>query len=189
MVSETQSPPLHNSQNTKDINSPHHLLFFHPNDHLGLLLISKKLLGSENYITWRRSMLIAMSAKNKLKLINGEYEEQDPSSELRAYWERANDMILNTISKQIGNNLTFINSAYALWNKLHEHYSQLDGHRIYQLVNEIMDLNSLIVQLRTVNMVVGESSSNAEQGSSQTTLLEPLPIPDESHVYAKMDQL
>ncbi|GJT63800.1 cysteine-rich receptor-like protein kinase 8 [Tanacetum coccineum] len=144
MVIETQSPPSQSSQNTEDINSPHHPLFFHPNDHPGLLLISKKLLGSENYGTLRRSLLIALSAKNKLKLINGEYEEPDPNSELRAYWERANDMliswILNTVSEQIGNNLTFINSAYALWNELHEHYSQLDGHRIYQLANEIVDL-------------------------------------------------
>ncbi|GJU81692.1 cysteine-rich receptor-like protein kinase 8 [Tanacetum coccineum] len=103
-----------------DINSPHHPLYFHPNDHPGLLLIFKRLLGSENYNTWKRSMLIALSAKNKLKLVKGEYEEPDSSSELRAYWERANDMliswILNTVSEQI------------------------DGHRIYQLANEIVDL-------------------------------------------------
>nr|GEW21672.1 cysteine-rich RLK (receptor-like protein kinase) 8 [Tanacetum cinerariifolium] len=147
MVIETQSPLSQNSQNLqniKDINSPHHPLFFHPNDHPGLLLISKKLLGSENYGTWRRSLLIALSAKNKLKLISGEYEETYPNSEFRAYWKRANDMliswILNTVSEQICNNLTFINSAYALWNELYEHYSQLDGHRIYQLANEIVDL-------------------------------------------------
>ncbi|GJW60049.1 cysteine-rich receptor-like protein kinase 8 [Tanacetum coccineum] len=98
-----------------DINSHHHPLYFHPNDHLGLLLISKQILRSENYSTWRRT-----------------------------YWERANDMliswILNTVSEHIGNNLTFINSAHALWNELHEHFSQLDGHRIYQLTNEIVDL-------------------------------------------------
>ncbi|GKA77185.1 ribonuclease H-like domain-containing protein [Tanacetum coccineum] len=58
-----------------DINSPHHPLYFHPNDHPGLLLIVKKLNGSDNYGTWKRSMLIALSAKNKLKLINGEYDE------------------------------------------------------------------------------------------------------------------
>ncbi|GJS54375.1 cysteine-rich receptor-like protein kinase 8 [Tanacetum coccineum] len=124
-----------------DINSPHHPLYFHPNDHPGLLLISKRLFGSENYSTWKRSMLIVLSAKNKLKLVNRKYEEPDSSSELRAYWERANDMliswILNTVSEQIGNNLTFVNSASTLWNELSEHYSQLDGHRIYQLANEI----------------------------------------------------
>ncbi|GJU17601.1 cysteine-rich receptor-like protein kinase 8 [Tanacetum coccineum] len=127
-----------------DINSPHHPLYFHPNDHPGLLLIAKKLNGSDNYGTWKRSMLIALSAKNKLKLINGEYDEPPIDSPLRAYWERANDMliswILNTVSEQIGNHLTFVNSACALWSELQEHYSQLDGHRIYQLANEIVEL-------------------------------------------------
>ncbi|GJX94469.1 cysteine-rich receptor-like protein kinase 8 [Tanacetum coccineum] len=86
----------------------------------GLLLIAKKLNGSDNYGTWKRSMLIALSAKNKLKLINEEYEEPSVTSSLRAYWERANDMliswILNTVSEQI------------------------DGHRIYQIANEIVEL-------------------------------------------------
>ncbi|GJT63799.1 cysteine-rich receptor-like protein kinase 8 [Tanacetum coccineum] len=42
---------------------------------------------------------------------------------------------------------------------------------------------------RTVNMVMGESSNSQQQESPQTTPLEPLPIPDETHVYARMDQL
>ncbi|GKB54696.1 hypothetical protein Tco_0905449 [Tanacetum coccineum] len=65
-------------------------------------------------------------------------------SELRALWERNNDMliswILNTISEQIGNNLNFINSASKLWLELQEHYAQIDGHRIYQLSNDIFQL-------------------------------------------------
>ncbi|GJW27905.1 cysteine-rich receptor-like protein kinase 8 [Tanacetum coccineum] len=122
--------------NTDDINSVHHPLYFHQNDHPGLVLISKKLTGSENYSTWRRSMMIALNARNKLKLINGEFEEPSSSSAIRSLWERANDMIiswiLNTVYDQIGNNLRFVNSATSLWNELYEHYSQLDGHRIYQ---------------------------------------------------------
>ncbi|GJU12062.1 uncharacterized mitochondrial protein-like protein [Tanacetum coccineum] len=58
--------------------------------------------------------------------------------------ERANDIIiswiLNTISEQIGDNLSFVNSATSLWNELYEHYSQLDGHRIYQVSNDIVQL-------------------------------------------------
>nr|GEZ69093.1 hypothetical protein [Tanacetum cinerariifolium] len=34
----------------------------------GMILISKKLTGSGNYSTWKRSMMIALSARNKLKL-------------------------------------------------------------------------------------------------------------------------
>ncbi|GJU47010.1 retrovirus-related pol polyprotein from transposon TNT 1-94 [Tanacetum coccineum] len=213
MMIEIQSP---SSQNTEDINLPHHPLFFHPNDHLGLLLISKKLLGSENYGTWRRSLLIATSAKNKLKLIN----------------------------------------AYALWNELHEHYSQLDGHRIYQLANEIVNLKQsdctievYYLKLKglwdemdaietpyacTCKCVCEKGKENGERQeekqrdtykhplnapialnnyrtpysasnnssyknntpnantpsiNNQSDRRKPLPIPDETHVYARMDQL
>ncbi|GKA55658.1 retrovirus-related pol polyprotein from transposon TNT 1-94 [Tanacetum coccineum] len=57
-------PPLTGSQiPTIDINSPNHPLYLHPNDHLGLILISKKLTGLENYSSWKRSMMIALMPK------------------------------------------------------------------------------------------------------------------------------
>nr|GEV39953.1 reverse transcriptase, RNA-dependent DNA polymerase [Tanacetum cinerariifolium] len=85
-------------------------------------------------------MLIALSAKNKLKLISVEYEELPITSPLRAYWERAHDMliswILNTVSEQIRNHFTFVNSASALWSELQEHYSQLDAKAYIRLIHE-----------------------------------------------------
>ena len=89
-------------------------------------------------------MLIAPSGKNKVKLVNGEYEAPSPSSDLRIHWEKANDMliswILNTVLEGIGNHLTLVDSTFGLWTELNEHYSQLDGHRIYQIANEIIEL-------------------------------------------------
>ena len=38
-------------------------------------------------------MMIALNARNKLKLINGEFEEPPGNSSIRSLWERANDMI------------------------------------------------------------------------------------------------
>lgn len=127
----------HNSPETSnnDFNSPNHPLYLHPNDHLGLVLISKKLTGSDNYSSWKRSMMIALSAKNKLRIVTGEYVEPNNYAKERVMWERKNDMIiswiLNTISDQISNSLNFITTASDLWSELHEHYAQLDGHRIF----------------------------------------------------------
>ncbi|GJY91996.1 cysteine-rich receptor-like protein kinase 8, partial [Tanacetum coccineum] len=77
--------------------------------------------GSENYSSWRRSLMIALNAKNKLKIITNDYPEPDDSP-IRALWERNNDMIiswiLNTVSDQISNNLSFVHSASALWLEL-----------------------------------------------------------------------
>lgn len=136
-----------NTGTTEDITSVNHPLYFHPKDHPGMILISKKLTGSENYSSWKRSMMIALNARNKLKLVNGEFEEPEISSPIRASWERANDMViswmLNTISEQIGNNLNFVHTAHSLWHQLQDHYSQLDNHRIYQLTNDIVHLKQL----------------------------------------------
>ena len=126
---------------SEDTNSVNHPLFLHQNDHPCLILISKKLTGFDNYSSWRRSLMIALNAKNKLKIITNEYPEPYINSSLRALWERNNDMIiswiLNTVTDRISNNLSFVHSTSALQNELQEHYSQLDGHIIYQLTNEI----------------------------------------------------
>nr|GEW75411.1 cysteine-rich RLK (receptor-like protein kinase) 8 [Tanacetum cinerariifolium] len=115
--SNTQPPPI-NPPNNDDINSVRHPLFFHHNDRPGLVLISKKLTGSDIYSSWKRSMMIALSARNKIKLINGEFEEPATDSPIRPFWERANDMviswILNTVSEQIGNDLSFVNTVVVL---------------------------------------------------------------------------
>ncbi|XP_071687858.1 uncharacterized protein [Rutidosis leptorrhynchoides] len=111
----------------EDTNSPNNPLFLHQHDHPGLILISKKLTGSENYSNWRRSMTIALNAKNKLQIVTGDYTEPSEDSRNKALWYRTNDMIiswiLNTISDQIGNSLSFVNSATALCKELQENYS------------------------------------------------------------------
>ncbi|GJW82935.1 cysteine-rich receptor-like protein kinase 8 [Tanacetum coccineum] len=79
-----------------------------------------KLTGSDNYGSWKRSMMIALNAKNKMKIIAGDYEEPAINANTRALWERTNDMIiswiLNTITQQISNSLSFVNLALSLWN-------------------------------------------------------------------------
>ncbi|GKA28154.1 cysteine-rich receptor-like protein kinase 8 [Tanacetum coccineum] len=105
MPSSQQQPPPLTREPPEDTSSPNHPLFLHQNDHPGLILISKKLLVSDNYSSWRRSMTIALNAKNKLKIITKEYPEPNSNSSLRALWERNKDMIiswiLNTVLEQI----------------------------------------------------------------------------------------
>ncbi|GJS42865.1 cysteine-rich receptor-like protein kinase 8 [Tanacetum coccineum] len=105
-ISQSQPPP---QQPQDDINSPNHPLFLHPQDHPGLVLISKKLTGSDNYGSWKRSMMIALNAKNKMKIVKGDFKKPAINANTRALWERTNDMIiswiLNTITEQISNSL------------------------------------------------------------------------------------
>ncbi|GJV17214.1 cysteine-rich receptor-like protein kinase 8 [Tanacetum coccineum] len=113
---QPQQPP---QQPRDNINSLNHPLFLHPLDHPGLVLISKKLTGSDNYGSWKRSIMIALNAKNKMKIVNVDFKELAINADIRALWERTNDMIiswiLNTIIEQISNSLSFVNSPSSLW--------------------------------------------------------------------------
>nr|GEX63817.1 cysteine-rich RLK (receptor-like protein kinase) 8 [Tanacetum cinerariifolium] len=65
--------------------TPDHPLFLLLTDHPGLVLISKKLIGSDNYSSWRRSTTIALNAKNKMKIVNGDFVEPNSTSSIRLY--------------------------------------------------------------------------------------------------------
>ncbi|KAL6331522.1 hypothetical protein AAG906_011462 [Vitis piasezkii] len=63
-------PPQHSFQSPmEDHSSPY---FLHNGDHPSLSLVSLSLAGSgSNYHSWRRSMVTALNAKNKLGFIDG----------------------------------------------------------------------------------------------------------------------
>lgn len=75
-------------ENTTDpvveFKSTMHPLYLQNIDHPGLVLISKKLTGTENFGPWKRSITIALSAKNKLGLMNGTFPRPEDDSLLRA---------------------------------------------------------------------------------------------------------
>lgn len=72
-----------------------HPLYLQNIDHLCLISISKKLTGTENYGPWKRSLTIALSAKNKLGIVNDTFSVPDATSPLKAQWDIVNDMIIS----------------------------------------------------------------------------------------------
>jgi hypothetical protein len=95
-----------------DSSSPYYL---HHGDSPGSILVSQVLQG-DNYHTWSRSMIMALTAKNKLKFIDGSLKK--PSTELEDEfhaWNRSNNMvlswILNSVSKGITTSVIYINLA------------------------------------------------------------------------------
>lgn len=111
-----------------------HPLLLHNNDQLGMVFISKKLLGSENYSSWKRSLQITLYAKNKLVIVTREYLPPSEKSPLFAHWRRVNDMvitwILNIVSDEISNRMYYMDSAFVVCNELSERFSAVSGHKI-----------------------------------------------------------
>nr|GEU72063.1 putative ribonuclease H-like domain-containing protein [Tanacetum cinerariifolium] len=127
MVEMTRTNNHNSDQNVINYITSDHPLYLYQTDHPRLILISKKLSGSNNYSSWKRSMMIALNAKNKMKMINGEFLEPSSNSIYRALWERINDMIiswiLNTVAEHIAFRV-FNNRTRIVEEKLHIRFNE-----------------------------------------------------------------
>jgi len=102
-------------------------LFLHNGDNPGNPLVSQLLTG-ENYYTLSRSMLMSLTAKNKVLFINGGLPKLDPASPEYLPWTRCNNMVLswiiNYVSKEISISIICVDTAEAMWNDLKDRFSQ-----------------------------------------------------------------
>jgi len=125
-----------------------------------LSIVSQPLTG-ENFNSWSRSMLMALSAKNKLCLIDGSLPKPSDSSTIFKAWTRCNDMVLswiiNSVSKKIAASIIYIDNAEAMWKDLNERFSQGNGPQIFQLQKSIAvitqgsnSVSSYYTQLKSV---------------------------------------
>ena len=82
VVNSTSTPPsaqhtmMPRSDATTSLQDPYsNPLCVHSADHPGITLVSEKLTGLGNFNTWRRSMLMALGARNKVVFVDGTYPE------------------------------------------------------------------------------------------------------------------
>ena len=125
------------------IDDPLNHFFLYHSDSSGLVLVSQQLNG-ENYTSWSRAMLIALSVKNKLGFIDGSIQRPDGTNlPLLSSWIRNNNIviswILNSMSKDISASIIFSNSASEIWNDLCDRFQQSNGPRIFQLRRELLN--------------------------------------------------
>ena len=110
-------------------------MFLHNSDHPGMVLVAASLIGS-NYLTWSRSMKIALITKQKLGFVNGKCVQPDMNSKEYEGWLRANSMvisrILNSISKDIVDAFLYANTEKELWDELGEIFGECNGPLIYK---------------------------------------------------------
>jgi len=62
------------------------VVYVHPSEGPNLVLVTPLLDGS-NYLTWNRSMIRPLGAKNKLKFVDGSMEVLDEDDLNRSAWE------------------------------------------------------------------------------------------------------
>ncbi|XP_070026341.1 uncharacterized protein [Nicotiana sylvestris] len=132
-----QSPGSSSTIVNQDCNHPY---FLHSSDALGMSLVNSPFNG-RSFSGWRRSILIALSAKNKLDFINGSCGKLSPDSSDLPQWSRCNDLVtswlLNSLSKEIGDSVIYSKSTMELWYSLEHRFGQSNGAKLYHLQKEI----------------------------------------------------
>ncbi|KAF7116106.1 hypothetical protein RHSIM_RhsimUnG0038000 [Rhododendron simsii] len=113
------------SHTTIDPSDP---FFIHASDHPSMILVPKVLDGT-NYAMWRRSMLVSLSAKNKLGFIKGTIPTPSASDPKYSLWQRCNDMVLswvlNSLNSELANSVLYVETPSGIWLDLEELFSSL----------------------------------------------------------------
>ena len=77
---------------------PADTLFLHPSDHPGQALVTD-IFNGDDCENWRRTVRIALSAEQKILIIDGTYAKPAANAPLLPYWQRCNDMVLMMTSQ------------------------------------------------------------------------------------------
>ncbi|KAL0453633.1 UNVERIFIED_CONTAM: hypothetical protein Slati_1341400 [Sesamum latifolium] len=111
-----------------------------PSDNPGMSLVSVPLDGN-NFLSWSRSVRIALGAKMKLSFINEKGDKPEETDESYEQWVRADCMvtswILNSIFKDIVESFMYTTTARELWVELETCFGQGNDPMVYQLKREI----------------------------------------------------
>lgn len=111
-------------------------LFLHASDAPGMNLVNN-IFDGRGYQGWRRSILIALSAKTKLGFINGSCSEPAANATGYSLWHRCNDMVtswlLNSLSKDITPSVIYSRTAKDLWTDLEQRFGQSNSAKLYHL--------------------------------------------------------
>ncbi|GMI87264.1 hypothetical protein like AT1G21280 [Hibiscus trionum] len=89
--------------------------YLHQSDNPGMVLVTQPLC-SDNYHSWRRAIMMALSGKNKLGFVDGSIPApaRIPVDRYNA-WTRANDLVnswlLNSVFKKIAASLLYHSTA------------------------------------------------------------------------------
>ena len=109
MASDLSSAPSSSSTPTSNAaivdESANNPYFLPANENPGLILTSQPLTGLKNYMTWARSMFLALSSINKFAFVNGSISEPNPTSPLFNSWNRCNTTILSWLTSSLSPDL------------------------------------------------------------------------------------
>lgn len=136
-VSEESTLPLNQNQTASIISIPLMLIN-------SAQLVSFKFNG-EGFTSWKRTMLLTLSAKNKIGFVNGVFKPpvDETSDEFQA-WSRCNDLVCSwlmfNLDESIAGTVMFKRSARDIWLDLKERFGYTSLAQIYALEQKLAEV-------------------------------------------------
>ncbi|WVY98655.1 hypothetical protein V8G54_030806 [Vigna mungo] len=119
-------------------------LYLHPSENPAIALVSP-VLDDANYHSWSRSMLTALSAKNKIEFVLDNLRPPATDKPEHAAWIRGNNMVVSwlvhSVSTNIRQSIIWMNKASEIWVDLKNKFSQGSLSRISSLQHDIATLH------------------------------------------------
>ncbi|PWA57489.1 hypothetical protein CTI12_AA409510 [Artemisia annua] len=143
MVDSSSTSSSNNNMNNQTLlfQNP---LFLHPSDGPGTLVIGEKLIGAQNYRSWKRSVEIALSTKRKLGFIRGTVPRSPDDVNLQEQWDTCNNLVIswlmNSVSESIAKSIMFMGTAHAIWLQLETRFALSNGSHKYKLNKETYEI-------------------------------------------------
>ncbi|XP_016463466.2 uncharacterized protein LOC107786491 [Nicotiana tabacum] len=101
--------------------------------------------------SWRQTILVALSVRNKLDFIIGSSVKPPDSSPLARQWQRCIDLVVswltNSLSKDIAHSVEYSELAKDIWSELEERYSQADAAKIFELKKELTHISQGLLDI------------------------------------------
>lgn len=137
------SNPRHRNvtQNSQD---PTSVYYIHPSDANTTRLVSIKFNGN-GFSNWKRSMLLSLSAKNKIGFVDGSVVKPGSGATDFKAWERCNDLVcswlLNNLDDSISKSVLFFKTAKEIWDDLEDRFGYASMTQVYSIEQQLSELN------------------------------------------------
>lgn len=150
---------------------PTSVYYLHPSDHTGMKLVSAMFNGT-GFANWKRSMVIGLTAKNKMSFVDGTLTKPEITHADYKSWNCCNSMIIgwiiSALEPQIAASILYIDTARDVWVDLEDRFGQVSSAQLYAIQQEIH-------QISQDSMPIAEYYTHLKKLWDEYDNLKPLP--------------
>ncbi|XP_021758654.1 uncharacterized protein LOC110723616 [Chenopodium quinoa] len=103
-----------------------------------------ELFDGTGYNSWKRTMMLGFSSRNKLGFINGTVVQPLETDPNYGSWQRCNDLVIGwllfSLDKKIAKSVWFYKTASEIWKDLEERFGQTSATQLFSLHQELANM-------------------------------------------------